>query len=91
MISNHGVCSKRSCIPTESRFGVAAYEKKTATKCVYWWLSIHWFIATPEERIEVNRIIEVAGEKSTLLMALLKTMLEGRPTEFTRALSAKYF
>ena len=80
-----------SRIPTESRFGVAAYEKKTATECVYWWLTMHWYIATPEERKEVNRIVEAAGEKPSVLMALLKTLLEGHPTEFTRALAAKFF
>ena len=79
-----------SRIPTESRFGVAAYEKKTAKEAVYWWLTMHWFIATQEERTEVNRIIETAGEKSSVLMALLKTLLEGHPTKFTRALAAKF-
>ena len=77
-----------SYIPTVSRFGVAAYEKKTA---VHIWLSHQWFIATQEERKEVNRIVEAAGDKSSVLMALLKTLLEWPTTAFTSALSAQYF
>ena len=48
-------------------------------------------VATPDERREVTRKVKAAGDKSSVLMALLKTLLEGRPSDFSRALSAIFF
>ena len=38
----------------------------------------------------MNNIVEAVGDKSSVLMALLKTLIEWPPTASTNALAAQY-
>ena len=81
-----------SVIPTVSRFSVAAYEAKTRLILVHRWLDCQAYLATDDEKLEVIRIRRIGGEQSSVLMPLLKCMVdEWLTTPFTRVLSAQYF
>ena len=64
-----------SVIPTVSRSSAAAYEAKTRLILVKPWLDCQAYLATDNEKMELRRIWRIGGDRSAVLMALLKCMV----------------